>query len=80
MRLVSPPRFIIESPRMYLCCLNMRHLSFQMMEKACAQILEHKYSVFYLYSTFMFIRLFYRCYFIGSEGKPVGQEFILFWR
>lgn len=53
----------------------MRHLSFQMMEKACAQTLGHKYNVFYSYSAFMFIKLFYRCYFIGCDGKPIRQVF-----
>lgn len=41
MGLASSPRFSVESPRMHLWHLNMRHLSIQMMEKACAQILGH---------------------------------------
>ena len=73
MRPARSPRFSVEFPRMHLCYLNMRHLSFQLMEKACTQILGHKYYVFYLYRAFMFIKLLYRCCFIGSDGKPMGK-------
>lgn len=51
-----------------------------MMEKACAQILGHKYNVFYLYHALMFLKLLCRRYFIGSDGKPVRQVFLLYWR
>lgn len=80
MSLASSPRFSIDSPRMHLCCLTMRHISLRMMEKACAQILGHKYNVFYLYHALMFLKLLCRRYFIGSDGKPVGQVFLLYWR
>lgn len=53
-------------------CLHMRHLSLQILEKACAQILGSKYNAFYLYSTLMFIKHIYRCYFIGSGWQAYG--------
>lgn len=52
--------------------LNMRKFSLRIMEKACAQIPGNKYNIFYFYSAIMFIKLFYRCYFIGSGCQAYG--------
>lgn len=78
MRLASSTRFAVESPRVHLWCLNLRHISLQIMEKACAQILGNKYNASYLYSILMFTKLFINVISLALNGTPVGQVFLPF--